>query len=284
MIKKLTRFLFLALLFSAVLPAEDGGILREIEQLISADKSPSAEKSTTAITDKNATAASVMAQTGAPALRVRVTAKRHTILAANISGRIEEITVRDGERFTNEQMLVRQNTKLFELQRERGRAALRRQELLLQMTQELADMQTKGEVELNIAKSEREQALADLGVVEEMIARAKIIAPFAGRVAEIFAREKQYVAEGQPLLEILDDTELELEFIVASLWLRWLKPEHKFNVKIDETGATYSAIVKRIGGKVDPLSQSVKIYADLIHAPSELMEGMSGEAMIETPK
>ncbi|CAK0764628.1 hypothetical protein WCLP8_3730004 [uncultured Gammaproteobacteria bacterium] len=50
------------------------------------------------------------------------------------------------------------------------------------------------------------------------------------------AREHQYVQAGQPLLEILDDSVLEVEFIAPSSWLAWLKAGASFKVTVEETG------------------------------------------------
>ena len=115
------------------------------------------------------------------------------------------------------------------------------------------------------------------------LTKCVIAAPFSGRVAEQKAREQQYVQPGQPLLEIIDDSVLELEFIVPSRWLAWLKPGHVFRVAIDETGKSFPAKVQRIGARVDPVSQSVKLVAAIDGKFPELMAGMSGRVTMIPP-
>ncbi|MBF0125395.1 MAG: HlyD family secretion protein, partial [Magnetococcales bacterium] len=102
-------------------------------------------------------------------------------------------------------------------------------------------------------------------------------------VAEQKVREQQYVQPGQPMLDIIDDSVLELEFIVPSRWLVWLKPDLMFQVQIDETAKEYPAKVLRIGAKVDPVSQSVKLVAAISGKFPELMAGMSGKVNIAPP-
>jgi multidrug efflux pump subunit AcrA (membrane-fusion protein) len=111
-----------------------------------------------------------------------------------------------------------------------------------------------------------------------------VIAPFNGRVAEQRVREQQFVQAGQPLLDILDDSVLELEFLVPSVWLRWLKPGQAFNVQIDETRKTYPMRLNRIGARVDPVSQSVRVAASVNGKFSELMAGMSGKVLLSPPE
>ncbi len=97
-------------------------------------------------------------------------------------------------------------------------------------------------------------------------------------------REEQVVQPGQPLLEILDDTSLELEFIAPSSWLSWVAPGQAFEVRIDETGKTYAAQFTRIGARVDPVSQTVKIAGRITGQHAELMAGMSGVVRVtQTP-
>ena len=88
---------------------------------------------------------------------------------------------------------------------------------------------------------------------------------------------------GQALLEILDDSTLELEFIVPSRWLSWVRSGSAFQVSIDETGKSYPAKVQRIGARVDPVSQSVKLTAVIDGRFNELVAGMSGKVLMAPP-
>ena len=102
--------------------------------------------------------------------------------------------------------------------------------------------------------------------------------------AEQKAREQQFVQPGQALLDILDDSVLELEFLVPSSWLGWLKVGTAFQVEIDETRKRYPAKFIRIGARVDPVSQSVKVAAAIDGKFPELIAGMSGRVQIQPPK
>lgn len=218
-----------------------------------------------------------------PELRIRITASKHTIISSQTTGKIVEITVRDGDHFDAGDLLVRLDDSLILLQRDRADAVLERARRLYQVNRELADMNTKGEAEVDVARLDMEQARVDRQMVDLVLDRTHVTAPFSGRVAEVYAREQQYIAEGAPLLEILDDQTLELEFIVPSQWVRWFRPGFAFDVTVEETGGVYRAVLDRLGGKVDPLSQSLQAYAVLEQQTNDLMEGMSGIARITPP-
>jgi len=76
---------------------------------------------------------------------------------------------------------------------------------------------------------------------------------------------------------------LELEFLVPSRWLAWVKPGYAFQVRIDETGKTYPAKVQRIGARIDPVSQSIKLSAAIDGRFPELIAGMSGRVALSAP-
>jgi multidrug efflux pump subunit AcrA (membrane-fusion protein) len=102
-------------------------------------------------------------------------------------------------------------------------------------------------------------------------------------VAEQKVREQQFVQPGQVLLDIFDDSSLELEFLIPSAWLRWVKPGLPLRVSIDETRKTYPARFTRIGARVDPVSQSIKVAATIDGRFPELMAGMSGRIEVSPP-
>jgi multidrug resistance efflux pump len=149
--------------------------------------------------------------------------------------------------------------------------------------QRLAELNSVGRVELDVSEAEVAKAKAEVAANAALIAKCTLAAPFAGRIAEQRVREQQYVQPGQALLEIIDDSQLELEFIVPSKWLVWLKPGHGFPVAIDETGKSYPARVQRIGARVDPVSQSVKLSATIDGKFPELIAGMSGKVLMAPP-
>ncbi|WP_411017422.1 HlyD family efflux transporter periplasmic adaptor subunit, partial [Salmonella sp. s51695] len=92
-----------------------------------------------------------------------------------------------------------------------------------------------GKLDLDMAQAAALKARAEVVAHQAVLGKCAIAAPFSGRVAEQKVREQQYVQPGQALLDILDDSVLELEFLVPSRWLSWLRVGGTFQVQIDET-------------------------------------------------
>jgi hypothetical protein len=57
----------------------------------------------------------------------------------------------------------------------------------------------------------------------------------------------------------------------------------KFQVTIDETRKSYPAKFIRIGARVDPVSQSVKVAATIDGKYPDLIAGMSGRVLATPP-
>jgi RND family efflux transporter MFP subunit len=216
-------------------------------------------------------------------LRAQLNARRYTTLSAEIAARIARINVREGERFKAGQSLVSLDCSLVSAQRDRARAVLSAAENTHAGNQQLAEHKAIGQVELRTSALEIDKAKAELSVSNATLAKCSIPAPYSGRVAEQKAREGQFVQPGNPVLEIIDDSTLELEFIVPSKWLAWLTPDYKFKVFIEDTQKSYPARIQRIGAKVDPVIQSIKVVAIIDGSFKELVAGMSGKVELNPP-
>ncbi len=64
----------------------------------------------------------------------------------------------------------------------------------------------------------------DCSIQQAQLQKCRVNAPFSSRVVNLPAHEHQYLEIGDPIMEIINDSQLELKLIVPSLWLRWLKP------------------------------------------------------------
>ncbi|WP_168220497.1 efflux RND transporter periplasmic adaptor subunit [Azospirillum thermophilum] len=216
-------------------------------------------------------------------IRAQVTARTTTVLASGMAGRIVELAVQDGETFRKGEVLVRFDCAVQESQLARANAVLEKARRLLEVNEKLRQLGSISAKEISVGHAEVAEAGAEVGMMKAMVSRCTVAAPFSGRVAGVSVRQYQFIGEGQPLLDILDDKELELEAIVPSRWLAWLKVGTRFQVVVDENGRSYEGEVSRLSGRVDPVSQSIKLYARIRNPDDRLLAGMSGRAIITPP-
>jgi membrane fusion protein, multidrug efflux system len=158
----------------------------------------------------------------------------------------------------------------------KAKATLEKKTKTYEVNQRLAELKSISVLEVSVAKTEAEEASADVNVRQAVMERCSIVAPFSGKVVEVMARQHQSVRPGDPVLEIIDDKNLEVEFMAPSDAAPNLKAGKHFRVTLDEIGKTYNAEITRIGGKVDAVSQTIKVYGRITDKSSELLPGMSG--------
>jgi RND family efflux transporter MFP subunit len=213
---------------------------------------------------------------GGPEIRAQLTPREFTTLSSEIAARIDRITTRVGDHFKKGDVLVQFDCEIPDAQRARAEAIAQQSEKAVAINKRLLQLKSVGQLELEVSQAELAKANADLAVAQATVSKCKIPAPFSGVTVEQKAREFQYATPGQPLLDVLDDHALDVELIAPSRWLSWLKVGDPFTVRIEETEKSYAAKVMRLGGRVDPVSQSIRVIGEITGPAPELMAGMSG--------
>lgn len=217
-------------------------------------------------------------------IRAHLVPVRYTTLASEIGARVRKIPFAEAQAFKAGEVLVSLDCSVQQAYRDKARAELLGAEAALQANERLARLNSLSQLELVLSGTAVQRASAELGAHDALIEKCTVLAPFNGRVAEQKVREQQFVQPGQALLDILDDSALEVEFLAPSSWLRWLREGQTLRVAIDETRRTYPARFTRIGARVDPVSQSVKVVATIDGRFPELMPGMSGRVQVAPPR
>ncbi|MBV6287881.1 efflux RND transporter periplasmic adaptor subunit [Pseudomonas aegrilactucae] len=218
-----------------------------------------------------------------PDLRVQLSATQRTVLSSELAGKITELKVKEGDSFGKGERLVSFDCAIHRARLNHSTAAEHAASKKLGVAKRLDQLQSISVSDLTQAQAEVNMARAQNGVNQVMVQHCTIAAPFSGRVAERKVQPGEYVAEGKELLTLYDDSAFEVELIVPSRWMAWLKPGYTFNVHLEETATDYPAKVVRLGSVIDPLSQSIKVFGRIDGQAGVLLPGMSGTARIDPP-
>lgn len=228
-----------------------------------------------------AAATTTVESTPPATVRAQLVPVHSTPISSEMAGRIAELPLREGDAFREGAVLVRFGCAGQEAELVRARATFDKKKRVHEVNTRLNRMQSISQLELDVSAAEVAEAAAAVQIAQAVVARCTIVAPWSGRVAELHARRYQSVGEGQALLDVLDDRTLEIEMIVPSTSLAWLKPGYRFALAVDETGRQYEAELDRLGARVDPVSQSIKVYGRLLAAAPDLLAGMSGRVVLQ---
>ncbi len=205
-------------------------------------------------------------------------------LSSQIAAQVSKITVEDGARFEQGQSLIQFDCDMHRAELSKANAGLRVATQTHAANQRLKKHQAISNLEVEISGAKLDSARAETALMRAQVKRCDVKAPFSGRVVKVLVKPYESVTAGQALIAILDDSRLKVELYVPSSWLVWLKPNQEFTITIDETGKTYPARVKAVGARVDAVSQTLELSAEVAESYPELLSGMSGTAHFDVPQ
>ena len=137
-------------------------------------------------------------------------------------------------------------------------------------------MRSIGKLQYQLSVSALNKAKAEMEISTLNVERCEVIAPYDGKVMDVYTNVFSTIEERQPLMDIVGDGLLEAEVIVPSTWLKWLKTGHEVEIQIDETGETLNAKIISLGAAVDAISQTIELKAQFNEKYESLIPGMSG--------
>ncbi len=114
--------------------------------------------------------------------------------------------------------------------------------------------------------------------LEARLVKYKIRAPFKGVLTETLVTTGSLVRAGQKLGEFIDTSVYEMEVAMNIKFADLLKKGNIVELTNLEKTKSYKGKVVRVNGKVDQVSQTIKVYIDVAH--KDLKEGMFLEANI----
>lgn len=212
-------------------------------------------------------------------IRTQLSSRNAVTISSEVAGRIATLSLREGDAFRAGQLLVGFDCSLYQSQLRKAEASIEAAHALVQSNQRLAELNSIGKFEVEQAQARLKEAQAEASTARTVVSRCGIAAPFSGRVAKRHVAAHQYVSSGTPLLDILETGQLEVQMIVPSKWLAWLKPGVPFTVEVEELGKSFPAKVQRLGAQIDPVSQTLPVVGVIDGQPPALLPGMSGWAV-----
>lgn len=213
-----------------------------------------------------------------------VSPREEAKLSSQINAVIASIPFLPGERFVKGDTLIEFECADVKMDIDKIRAELRSSAANVDSNRALAKLGSISDAELIKSESEHQVNQVRLKQRQYELSKCLVKAPFNGEVIDLQARQYELAKTGDPILTIVNNADLELQLFIPSVWLSHLHVGYPFEVFIQETSSTVQASIKKISRRVDPASQSIKVYADIKNPPSDLIAGMSGTADFSVPR
>lgn len=204
-------------------------------------------------------------------------------LSTELQARAATIGFREGEAFKKGDLLIAFDCERYRAETQSAEAVAREMQLTLNSNQQLEKFSAVGKHDVEISRARVDKAEAEARSLKGRLQYCEVYAPYDGRVAELTINQFEQPQPNKPFLVIVGNSRLEVEIIVPSHWLSWIKPGAPLAFQVDETQRTYNAKVVRIGATVDAVSQMVKVIAKFDDQVMDVLPGMSGAAQFVRP-
>jgi RND family efflux transporter MFP subunit len=213
-----------------------------------------------------------------------VMADNEATLSAQMAGKINRIRFAIGDGFPARAVLVE-----FDCAEPRARLDALNAEYLGARETHLAKLRLQGlgaagDLEVTLAAAAGERAKSQVKQQEAQMSFCTILAPYAGRVVRLKARQAESVAPNQPVMEIVATARLKAAVHVPSALAVRLKQGSPLSIDIRESGRRYAAKVAKLNARVDGVSQSLELQVVFVGDTTGLLPGMIGQAVfVEDP-
>lgn len=209
-----------------------------------------------------------------------------------ILGRVEEVTVREGDRVSRGQMLVRLERRDLEAAVEQARAAVAMAEAELDRAgaqhDRMRSLQARGSVTdknledavagFRVAEAALRQARANLSAAEVTLGYADVRSPVGGFVTAKRVEAGDMASPGVALLEVEDLARVKVILTVPESDVVGLAPGAPARVTVDALASSWDANVNRINPSGDPASRTFDVELVLENADGRLKSGMFARA------
>jgi RND family efflux transporter MFP subunit len=214
-------------------------------------------------------------------IRVLLVSDKKATLSSQMTGRVQSIAVNIGDHFRKGASLLHFDCAVLKAKLDKAQADLSVAESTHATNEKLKEYQSVSNLELANSAAKVRGARAEVAIYATRADYCRIRAPYDGILVRRHVQPQESVREGQPLLDIIAAGTPRIQVFVPSHWAAWLHKDAHFQVIIDETGKRYPAVVQRLGGQVDAVSQTLEIRARFTQQYPELLPGMSGKAIFE---
>ncbi len=219
-------------------------------------------------------------------------------VSALVAGRVNTVTVAEGDTVTQGQVIAEIDRRPLEDQRrqaaaavEQAKAQVENARLNLQRNQQLFErgIASGKEVEdaralLAAGQGTLEQASAALNIADRQIDRARVRSPIAGQVVKRMVSVGEQVdgTAAQPIVQIANTDRVELAANLPAEHLSRVKVGQAVTVSTDAyPGRAFSGTVLAIGPSVDAATNAALVRVRIANAAHLLKVGLFAEAHVQ---
>ena len=201
--------------------------------------------------------------------------RHRAVLSAEVGGAVESVRAELGQPVARGQILATIDERALAQQVAEVEARLRQANLQFERAQNLFERKAVTKAQLLDAVTNRDVAVARIASAKLALDKARVAAPWAGRVAARHVEVGSFVAPGTPLFDLVDASRVKVRAEARSADVRFLAVGREVEVTFDAfPGESFPAKIERLGAELDPQSRTLAVEAELANADGRLKPGM----------
>ncbi len=207
-------------------------------------------------------------------------ATRQAVLSAERAGVLDRLSYDVGSAVKKGEIIAQVETGELALQKKR--AELSRKHLSVKL-ENLTRLNRKGlatNEEVAETRMQRDVVRTDIDIIKRQIANSYIRAPYPCVVVRRHMEPHEWVTAGQPVVEVVDPSDLRAVANIPSASAVRLKPGDEHAFYVHDLDMTVNGAVKAVVPVVDELSNTAQVVWTIQKNDDSLLSGMKGEVLI----
>jgi RND family efflux transporter MFP subunit len=231
---------------------------------------------------------------------------RRSLVGNEVPGLVERLPVRQGDLLQAGQLICQLDKTRLKLQQQQLVAQIAAQDAVIEELEAATDQATADKKRIDrlfeagaamekeyrdittaytaavrrlaAARFRREAIQAQAGQLADQLAKTSIKSPFGGYVVALHTEVGQWLAQGSPVVEMLDLSTVLVRVDAPSAVLPYAKEQQPCTVAVDALDRTFNGRIKHVIRQVDELARTVPIEIELANNQQMLAAGMFARA------
>jgi membrane fusion protein (multidrug efflux system) len=196
-------------------------------------------------------------------------------LAAEVGGVVESVSADLGDRVGRGRVLATIDERSLAQAVAEAEALLQQARLQYERAQNLFDRRAVTQAQLLDAVTNRDVAESRLATASLQLDKARVRAPWSGRIAARHVERGAYVSPGAPLFDLVDASRVKVRAPARAADVPFLEIGREVEITLDALpGERFTARVERLGAELDPDSRTLAVEAELPNPDGRLKPGM----------
>lgn len=204
-------------------------------------------------------------------------------LAAEVAGTVAGIFFEEGQPVSAGQTVLVLDDALYLAELRRAEASFNLAKLRFERDQQLYEKRTISQAVFEQSQAELQERRAALDVASVRLSKTKVVAPFSGWAGLRHLSVGDYVSPGEPLLTLVNDQPLLIDFNVPYRVSSQIKRGDKVTFIAGSSREIRHGDVVAIESSMSNASRSLQVRARYENAERDVLSGNFAKVMFEVP-